>query len=73
MVYFKKGGGSCFEEILIQEMERSEKMRKYKQAVKLIAIISAICTATAASFFFDKPNSTEAESVSYEKTAHRRN
>ena len=52
MVYFKKGGGSCFEEILIQEMERSEKMRKYKQAVKLIAIISAICTATAASFFF---------------------
>lgn len=51
MVYFKKGGGSCFEEILIREMERSEKMRKYKQAVKLIAIISAICTATAASFF----------------------
>jgi type IV secretory pathway component VirB8 len=51
MVYFKKDGGSYFEEILIWEMERSEKMRKYKQAVKLIAIIYAICTATAASFF----------------------
>lgn len=51
MVYFKKDGGSCFEEILIREMERSERMRKRKQAVKLIAIISAICTAVAASAF----------------------
>lgn len=51
MVYFKKDGGSCFEENLIREMERSERMRKRKQAVKLIAIISAICTATAASAF----------------------
>lgn len=51
MVYFKKNGGSCFEEILIREMERSEKMRKRKQAVKLIAIISAICTVVAASAF----------------------
>lgn len=73
MVYFKKDGGSCFEEILIREMERSERMRKRKQAVKLIAIIFAICTAVAASAFFDKPNGTKAESVSYEKTAHRRN
>ena len=51
MVYFKKDGDSCFEEILIREMERSERMRKRKQAVKLIAIIFAICTAAAASFF----------------------
>ena len=51
MVYFKKDCGFCFEEILIREMERSEKMRKRKQAVKLIAIISAICTAAAASAF----------------------
>lgn len=51
MVYFKKYGGSCFKEILIREMERSERMRKRKQAVKLIAIISAICTAAAASAF----------------------
>ena len=51
MVYFKKGGGACFEEILIQEMERSERMRKRKQAVKLIAMIFAICTAVAASAF----------------------
>lgn len=51
MVYFKKDGGSCFEEILIREMERSEKMRKRKQAVKLTAIIFAICTAAAASAF----------------------
>lgn len=51
MVYFKKYGGSCFEEFLIREMERSEKMRKCKQAVKLIAIISVICTAAAASAF----------------------
>lgn len=51
MVYFKKDGGSCFEEFLIREMERSERMRKRKQAVKLIAIISAICTAVAASAF----------------------
>lgn len=51
MVYFKKDGGSCFEEILIREMERSEKMRKRKQAVKLIAIISAICTVVEASAF----------------------
>lgn len=51
MVYFKKDGGSCFEEILIREVERSEKMRKRKQAVKLIAIISAICTVVATSAF----------------------
>ncbi len=51
MVYFKKDGDSCFEEILIREVERSEKMRKRKQAVKLIAIISAICTVVAASAF----------------------
>lgn len=51
MVYFKKDGDSCFEEFLIREMERSERMRKRKQAVKLIAIISAICTAVAASAF----------------------
>lgn len=51
MVYFKKDGSSCFEEILIREMERSERMRKRKQAVKLIAIISVICTAVAASAF----------------------
>lgn len=51
MVYFKKDGGSCFEENLIREMERSERMRKRKQAVKLIAIISVICTAAAASAF----------------------
>ena len=51
MVYFKKDGGSCFEEILIREMERSERMRKRRQAVTLIAIISAICTAVAASAF----------------------
>lgn len=51
MVYFKKDGGSCFEEIFIREMERSEKMRKRKQAVKLIAVISAICTTAAASAF----------------------
>lgn len=51
MVYFKKYGGSCFKEILIREMERSERMRKRKKAVKLIAIIFAICTAVAASAF----------------------
>jgi hypothetical protein len=51
MVYFKKDGDSCFEEFLIREMERSERMRKRKQAVKLIAMIFAICTAVAASAF----------------------
>ena len=51
MVYFKKDGDSCFEEFLIREMERSERMRKRKQAVKLIAMIVAICTAVAASAF----------------------
>lgn len=56
MVYFKKDGGSCFEEILIREMERSERMRKRKQAVKLIAIISAVCAAVAGTVLIIRHN-----------------
>lgn len=70
MVYFKKGGGSCFEEILIREMERSEKIQTGCKAN-----CNHFCNlySDRSFVFFDKPNSTEAESVSHEKTAHRRN